>query len=172
MLKWYVDRITEAERQEHIQEVLKVTPDEASGGAGCGHASGNRPLHADRGGGWRSLHPEDLTRTTAAAELGTLEGTRQARPLHPLGLNPSSSGRPNPRGGGWQEGVSARTAGGRSSLAVPGSCVYRPLRAIPLAFSERMAGLAGATGGEQDYRVSSFNAAHLPVPRAQVAGRC
>lgn len=24
MLKWYVDRITEAERQEHIQEVLKV----------------------------------------------------------------------------------------------------------------------------------------------------
>lgn len=30
MLKWYVDRITEAERQEHIQEVLKVTPDEAS----------------------------------------------------------------------------------------------------------------------------------------------
>jgi hypothetical protein len=25
VLKWYVDRITEAERQEHIQEVLKVT---------------------------------------------------------------------------------------------------------------------------------------------------
>lgn len=24
VLKWYVDRITEAERQEHIQEVLKV----------------------------------------------------------------------------------------------------------------------------------------------------
>lgn len=84
MLKWYVDRITEAERQEHIQEVLKVTPDEASWGVGVVVPRGTGPS-AQTGVGGRSLHPKELTCTLAAAELGTLEGTHQACPLTRLG---------------------------------------------------------------------------------------
>lgn len=54
VLKWYVDRITEVERQEHIQEVLKVP-----GGQQGGGPAGGSPWWGRRG--WAAVLGRDPT---------------------------------------------------------------------------------------------------------------
>lgn len=52
VLKWYVDRITEVERQEHIQEVLKVTSEGPSGARSVALPRGTGPsVRTGVGGG-------------------------------------------------------------------------------------------------------------------------
>lgn len=91
VLKWYVDRVTEAERQEHIQEVLKVTPIPRSvrAAAAAPVTRPPPPTGTGDGVGWHSC----LRAVMAAPEL-----VRRARDFARLahrtcsGLDPCASG--------------------------------------------------------------------------------
>lgn len=116
MLKWYVDRITEAERQEHIQEVLKVTPDrQGSLDAWAWPCLRERAPPLGQGGGWCSLRPKGLTRTPAGRCRAGYTGR------HPPGspMAPFLSGASTP-GCGLAGGLSARTTDGRAGRRAGG----------------------------------------------------
>lgn len=148
VLKWYVDRITEAERQEHIQEVLKVRPrcwQQITVQRCCCLVMPQLVgfLCADCEW-WRYITDiliqgsQSVYGCSRADEIW--KGLCQARPLGPARhwiLAPLGSRYLNSRMG-RRKGSEEKTTDEWLSLDIPGSCFYHPdrnhLRTICLKF--------------------------------------